>query len=157
MFRMTRTEDGLTLTELMVALFLLVVVSAVFLPSLISGMRATTQISNVARSNDDARMTLQRIDREIRADRNSGHHLSGQWNRSREVEGQRYNLGTGGRWSRQRNGRRRPVQRSGRSGPRDGRRSAVHNSRPSGVVIDFHFGSRPPELREGHNRPAVDR
>lgn len=67
MFRMTRTEDGLTLTELMVALFLLVVVSAVFLPSLISGMRATTQISNVARSNDDARLTLQRIDREIRA------------------------------------------------------------------------------------------
>ena len=67
MKRLIRTDDGLTLTELMVALFLLVVVSAVFLPSLISGMRATTQISNVARSNDDARLTLQRIDREIRA------------------------------------------------------------------------------------------
>ena len=67
MKRLIRTEDGLTLTELMVAIFLLVIVSAVFLPLLVSGMRATTQISNVARSNDDARLTLQRIDREIRA------------------------------------------------------------------------------------------
>lgn len=51
----------------MVAIFLLVVVSAVFLPTLISGMNATGQITNVARSNDDARLALQRLDREMRA------------------------------------------------------------------------------------------
>ena len=60
-------DDGVTLTELMVAVFLLVVVSAVFLPSMIAGMNATNQITNVARSNDDARLALQRIDREMRA------------------------------------------------------------------------------------------
>lgn len=60
-------DDGVTLTELMVAVFLLIVVSAVFLPTMISGMTATGQITNVARSNDDARLALQRIDREMRA------------------------------------------------------------------------------------------
>ena len=60
-------DDGVTLTELMVAVFLLVVVSAVFLPTMISGMNATDQITNVARSNDDGRLALQRIDREVRA------------------------------------------------------------------------------------------
>ncbi len=60
-------EDGVTLTELMVAVFLLIVVSAIFLPTMISGMTATGQITNVARSNDDGRLALQRIDREVRA------------------------------------------------------------------------------------------
>lgn len=60
-------DNGVTLTELMVAVFLLAVVSAVFLPTMISGMNATDQITNVARSNDDGRLALQRIDREVRA------------------------------------------------------------------------------------------
>ena len=60
-------QEGLTLPELMVAIFLLVIVSAVFLPTLVSGMRATEQISNAARSNDNVRLVIQRIDREMRA------------------------------------------------------------------------------------------
>ncbi|MDH5373931.1 MAG: prepilin-type N-terminal cleavage/methylation domain-containing protein, partial [Acidimicrobiia bacterium] len=60
-------QDGVSLTELLVAIFLLGVVSAVFLPTMISGMRATEQINSVARSNDNGRLALQRIDREMRA------------------------------------------------------------------------------------------
>jgi prepilin-type N-terminal cleavage/methylation domain-containing protein len=60
-------QEGLTLPELMVAIFLLVIVSAVFLPTLVSGMRATEQITNAARSNDNVRLVIQRIDREMRA------------------------------------------------------------------------------------------
>ncbi len=60
-------QEGLTLPELMVAIFLLAVVSVVFLPTLVSGMRATEQITNAARSNDSARLAVQRIDREMRA------------------------------------------------------------------------------------------
>jgi len=60
-------QDGVSLTELLVAIFLLGVVSAVFLPTMISGMRATEQINSAARSNDNGRLALQRIDREMRA------------------------------------------------------------------------------------------
>ncbi|MDF1597792.1 MAG: prepilin-type N-terminal cleavage/methylation domain-containing protein [Acidimicrobiia bacterium] len=67
LIRLHRADDGVTLTELMVALFLMVIVAAVFLPTMISGMNATGQITNVARSNDNGRLALQRIDRELRA------------------------------------------------------------------------------------------
>lgn len=64
--RLRRDERGLTLTELMVAIFLLTIVSIVFSSVLASSLNATRDIENAARSNDDIRLILERIDRELR-------------------------------------------------------------------------------------------
>jgi prepilin-type N-terminal cleavage/methylation domain-containing protein len=60
-------DEGLTLVELLVALMLLLIVSAVFLPTLTSSLFATRDLQNVARSNDAGRLALADLDREFRA------------------------------------------------------------------------------------------
>ena len=64
--RLNTDERGLTLTELMVAIFLLTIVSIVFANVLSSSLRATRDIENSARTNDDIRLILERIDKELR-------------------------------------------------------------------------------------------
>lgn len=64
--RLTSDDRGLTLTELMVAIFLLTIVSIVFSNVLASSLSATRDIEAAARSNDDIRLILQRIDKELR-------------------------------------------------------------------------------------------
>lgn len=64
--RLKTDERGLTLTELMVAIFLLTIVSIVFANVLSSSLRATRDIENSARTNDDIRLILERIDKELR-------------------------------------------------------------------------------------------
>lgn len=65
--RLQPDERGMTLAELMVSLMLLAVVSAVFLPAMESALSVTGEITNAARTNDDGRLALGRIDRELRA------------------------------------------------------------------------------------------
>lgn len=62
-----RSEEGFTLTEVMVALFLLTVVSAVFLPTLQSTLFATRHLEAAARANDASRLAIAQLDREFRA------------------------------------------------------------------------------------------
>ena len=64
--RLTTDERGLTLPELMVAVFLMTIISIVFTSVLSSSLTATKDIEGAARSNDDIRLTLIRIDRELR-------------------------------------------------------------------------------------------
>lgn len=64
---MLRREDGFTLTEVLVALFLLSAVSAVFLPIMESSLRVTNSIEAAARTNDAARLALAQLDRDFRA------------------------------------------------------------------------------------------
>lgn len=64
--RLRNDERGLTLSELMVAIFLLTIVSIVFSSVLASSLNATRDIENAARSNDDIRLVLQQIDKELR-------------------------------------------------------------------------------------------
>ncbi len=64
--RLKTDERGLTLSELMVAIFLLTIVSVVFSNVLSSSLRATRDIENSARTNDDIRLILERVDKELR-------------------------------------------------------------------------------------------
>lgn len=64
--RLNHDERGLTLPELMVAIFLLTIVSVVFSSVLSSSLRATGNMEASARTNDDTRLLLERIDRELR-------------------------------------------------------------------------------------------
>ncbi len=64
--RLRTDERGLTLSELMVAIFLLTIVSIVFSSVLSSSLRATRDIENSARTNDDIRLILERVDKELR-------------------------------------------------------------------------------------------
>ncbi len=64
--RLKTDERGLTLSELMVAIFLLTIVSIVFANVLSSSLRATRDIENSARTNDDIRLILERVDKELR-------------------------------------------------------------------------------------------
>lgn len=62
-----RRDDGFTLTEVLVALFLLTAVSVVFLPVMNSSLLATRELDSAARSNDAGRLALAQLDREFRA------------------------------------------------------------------------------------------
>ncbi len=64
--RLRTDERGLTLSELMVAIFLLTIVSIVFSNVLSSSLRATRDIESSARTNDDIRLILERVDKELR-------------------------------------------------------------------------------------------
>ena len=65
--RLVGDERGLTLTELMVSVFLLTVVSIIFTTVLAGSFAATKDVQGAARSNDDIRLVIQSIDRELRA------------------------------------------------------------------------------------------
>jgi type II secretory pathway pseudopilin PulG len=60
-------DRGTTLTELLVAIMLLTIVSLVFLPTLVAGLNATKDLQGAVQANDEARLALQRLDREFRA------------------------------------------------------------------------------------------
>jgi len=62
-----KEEDGVSLTELVVTLFLLGVVSTIFTSVLGSSLTATRNIEGATRANDDARIAVLTIGRELRA------------------------------------------------------------------------------------------
>jgi len=60
-------ERGLTLTELMVSVMLLTIVSVILTGTLVTTTMATRDVQNAAASNDDVRLVLQTLDREVRS------------------------------------------------------------------------------------------
>lgn len=67
MIRQIRTnQQGLTLSELMVSVFLITTVGVIFSSILSSTLTATTDLEGAARSADDIRLVIERIDRELR-------------------------------------------------------------------------------------------
>ena len=67
MDRIRKDDRGLTLTELMVAVFLMTVVSVIFTTVLASAFQATKDVQGTALSNDEVRLVIQSLDRELRA------------------------------------------------------------------------------------------
>ena len=62
-----RSEEGVTLPELMVTIMILSIVGVVFTSVLVSSMEATRNIDGAARTNDDLRLVLATMDREIKS------------------------------------------------------------------------------------------
>lgn len=62
-----KQEDGVSLTELIVTLFLLGVVSTIFTSVLASSLDATRDLEGATRANDDIRLAVLTISRELRA------------------------------------------------------------------------------------------
>ena len=62
-----RTDDGVTLPELMVTIFLLAVVGTIFSAVIGSALNGTRNMEGAARSNDDVRLAIATMDRELRA------------------------------------------------------------------------------------------
>ncbi len=60
-------DDGLSLVELLISIFLIMIVSVVFYGTLSGTLTATRDFEGVARSNDSVRLVLQQIDREFRS------------------------------------------------------------------------------------------
>lgn len=60
-------ERGLTLTELMVSVMLLTIVSVILTSTLVSTTLATRDVQNAAVSNDNVRLVIQTLDREVRS------------------------------------------------------------------------------------------
>ncbi len=60
-------ESGVTLAELMVTVFLLTIVSIIFNQVLASSLTATSDYENAARANDEIRLVIARIDKELRS------------------------------------------------------------------------------------------
>ncbi len=61
-----RADAGVTLTEVMIAVMLLTIVGAVFTSVMASSLSATEDLSGASRSNDEMRLVIQTIDRELR-------------------------------------------------------------------------------------------
>lgn len=62
-----RDERGISLAELMVATFIFGLVMLVFTTTLASVQRAVVREDNLSRTNDDARLAMEQLDREIRS------------------------------------------------------------------------------------------
>ena len=60
-------QRGMTLAELMVATFIFGIVMLVFTTTLASVQRAVVRQDNLSRTNDDARLAMEQLDREIRS------------------------------------------------------------------------------------------
>jgi hypothetical protein len=60
-------DTGLTLVEVLVTTFLLSIISVVFSGVMSSTMNATINIDGAARSNDDVRIAISQLDRDIRS------------------------------------------------------------------------------------------
>lgn len=67
MRRVLRSDRGVTLAELMVTIMILSIVGVVFTSVLVSSMQATRNIEGASRTNDDIRLVLATMDREIRS------------------------------------------------------------------------------------------
>ena len=65
--RRLRRQEGMTLVELMVASALLSIVMVVFATVLASVQRTVVKVDNLSRANDEARLALQQMDREVRS------------------------------------------------------------------------------------------
>ena len=62
-----RDDRGMTLVELLVAMFVLSIVMLIFTSTLSSVQMAVVRQDNLSRTNDQARLALQEMDREIRS------------------------------------------------------------------------------------------
>jgi prepilin-type N-terminal cleavage/methylation domain-containing protein len=62
-----RSDRGVTLPELMVTIAILSIVGVVFTSVLVSSMEATRNVEGAARTNDDLRLVLATMDREIKS------------------------------------------------------------------------------------------
>lgn len=60
-------DRGVTLTELMVTIMLLTVVGVIFSAVMVSSLDATRNAEGAARSNDDIRLAIATMDREVRS------------------------------------------------------------------------------------------
>jgi prepilin-type N-terminal cleavage/methylation domain-containing protein len=65
--RRVQDERGLTLTELLVAMFMFGIVMAVFTTTLASVQKAIVAQDNLSRTNDQARLAMEQLDRELRS------------------------------------------------------------------------------------------
>jgi prepilin-type N-terminal cleavage/methylation domain-containing protein len=65
--RRLHRQEGMTLVELMVASALMSVVMVIFATVLASVQRTVVKVDNLSRANDDARLAVQSIDREVRS------------------------------------------------------------------------------------------
>ncbi|HET7236441.1 MAG TPA: prepilin-type N-terminal cleavage/methylation domain-containing protein [Actinomycetota bacterium] len=63
----TREDDGITLPELLVAMFIFGIVMLVFTSTLASVQGGVVHQDNLSRTNDQARLALEQLDREIRS------------------------------------------------------------------------------------------
>lgn len=64
---MMHRDAGFTLVEVMIAMFLMAIVSVVFTAVVSVSFDASRDFTGAARSNDDVRLVLQQIDREFRS------------------------------------------------------------------------------------------
>jgi prepilin-type N-terminal cleavage/methylation domain-containing protein len=62
-----RREDGFSLAELMVAMMVMSIAAAIFLSVLSSVQRSAVRIDRLSRANDNARLAIEQLDREIRS------------------------------------------------------------------------------------------
>ncbi len=62
-----RRETGFTLVELMVAMMMMSIVASVFLGVLSSVQRSAVRLDRLSRANDNARLAIEALDREIRS------------------------------------------------------------------------------------------
>lgn len=67
MRRLLNSDRGVTLAELMVTIMVLSIVGIVFTSILVSSLQATRNIEGASRTNDDIRLVLATMDREIRS------------------------------------------------------------------------------------------
>lgn len=67
MLKKLRNEDGTSLAEVVVTMFLLGIVSIIFNSVLSSSLNATRNLENSVRANDDVRLAVQALGRELRA------------------------------------------------------------------------------------------
>ena len=65
--RMLRGEEGVTLVELMVSMAIFTIVMVVFLTTLVTVQRAVSSEDAKTRNNDQARLAVEELDREIRS------------------------------------------------------------------------------------------
>jgi prepilin-type N-terminal cleavage/methylation domain-containing protein len=65
--RFARREEGMSLTELLVAMMILGIVAAVFATTLASVQRVVSQTDSRTQNNTQARLALEELDREIRS------------------------------------------------------------------------------------------
>jgi prepilin-type N-terminal cleavage/methylation domain-containing protein len=67
LLRRLRSDQGVTLTELMVTVMLMGIVSVVFSTAIVSSLDATRDAEGAARSNDGIRLAIASLDRELRS------------------------------------------------------------------------------------------
>lgn len=67
MLRRARSDDGVTLVELLVTVFLLSVISVIVGNVMASSLSSTRDLEGAARSNDEVRLVIQQLERDFRS------------------------------------------------------------------------------------------